>query len=232
MTHHAYYNCNTGTECGQVQTVTDALGHATMAYTSYDAYGKPLTITDPNNVTITLGYDAEERLTSRQIGTEITHYSYWAIGLLQTVTRPDGSTLTYTYDPAHRLTQISDSAGNSLVYQLDGLGNHLSETAYYPGTSPTVARTHSWAYNTLGQLYQDDSCGWNRCGWSYLTYSYDGNGNSNNAIVAPLSRNTTNVYDGLKSKNPSHRSERRGKRTSCTILTTIRSPSIKIPRDS
>ena len=196
VTHYSYYNCTTGAQCGQLATVTDALGHVT-SYNSYNAFGQPLSITDPNGVGITLGYDARERLTSWQIGPETTHYSYLPIGLLQTVTRPDGSTLSNTYDAAHRLTQVTDGAGNSLVYQLDGLGNHLSETANYPGTPQTYSRVHSWHYNTLGRMDQDIPAAATTA--VTTTYGYDGNGNQT-TIAAPLTRDTTNVYDALNRK--------------------------------
>ena len=73
-TTYAYYTCTTGYQCGQVHTITDALGHITT-FNTYNAHGQPLTITDPNGVVTTLTYDLRQRLTSRQIGTETTSYS-------------------------------------------------------------------------------------------------------------------------------------------------------------
>ena len=52
-TTYLYYTCTTGVQCGMVNTVTDALGHITT-YNTYNSYGQPLTITDPNNVVTTL----------------------------------------------------------------------------------------------------------------------------------------------------------------------------------
>jgi len=60
---------------------------------TYNTYGQPLTITDPNGVVATLTYDARSRVTSHQVGTETTGLSYYPTGLLQTVTLPDRSTL-------------------------------------------------------------------------------------------------------------------------------------------
>ncbi len=117
-TTYAYYTCTSGFQCGQVQTITDALGHITT-FNTYNAHGQPLMVTDPNGVVTTLTYDLRQRLTSRQIGTETTSYSYYPTGLLQTVTLPDSSTLTYTYDAAHRLTDITDGLGNHIHYTLD-----------------------------------------------------------------------------------------------------------------
>ena len=63
-TTYAYYTCTTGSQCGQLQTVTDALGHVTT-YNTYNTFGQPLTITDPNGTVTTLTYDKRQRLLSR-----------------------------------------------------------------------------------------------------------------------------------------------------------------------
>ena len=190
-TTYAYYTCTSGAQCGQMQTVTNALGQVTT-FNTYNAYGEPLTITDPNGMVTTLAYDARQRLTSLQMGTETTSYSYYPTGLLETVTLPDASTLTLTYDGAHRLTQLADGAGNSISYALDALGNRTAESAY--DTSHTLSRTHSRAFNALSELSQDIGA----AGGSAVatTVSYDTNGNPT-AINAPLARTTANQYDAL-----------------------------------
>ena len=53
ITTYAYYTCTTGTECGQLHTATNALGHVTT-YNTYNVHGQPLTITDPNGVVTTI----------------------------------------------------------------------------------------------------------------------------------------------------------------------------------
>ncbi len=190
-TTYAYYTCTTGSQCGMLQTVTDPVGNVTT-YNTYNAHGQPLTITDPNGVVTTLTYDTRLRLTSRQVGTETTSFSYYPTGLLKQVTLPDSSYILYTYDNAHRLTQISDGAGNSIQYTLDNMGNRTAEKTYDP--SSILHRTHTRAYNTLNELYQDV----NAAGTSAVTttYGYDSNANQT-SIAAPLSRNTTNYYDPL-----------------------------------
>ena len=47
-----YYDCNTGAECGQLQSVTNALGH-TNTYDVYDAAARLLQSTDANGVVTT-----------------------------------------------------------------------------------------------------------------------------------------------------------------------------------
>jgi RHS repeat-associated protein len=190
-TTYAYYTCTTGSQCGQLQTVTDPVGNVTT-YNTYNAHGQPLTITDPNGVVTTLTYDARTRLTSRQVGTETTSFSYYPTGLLKQVTLPDSSYVLYTYDGAHRLTQISDGAGNSIQYTLDAMGNRTATKTYDP--SSVLHLTHTRVYNTLNELYQDVNAA--NTSAVTTTYSYDNNGNQT-AIAAPLSRNTTDAYDPL-----------------------------------
>jgi RHS repeat-associated protein len=190
-TTYAYYTCTTGFQCGQVQTITDALGHITT-FNTYNAHGQPLTVTDPNGVVTTLTYDARMRLTSRQIGTETTSYSYTPTGLLQTVTLPDSSTITYTYDAAHRLTDITDGLGDHIHYTLDNMGNRTAENTYDP--SNTLKRTHGRVINALNEISQDV----NSAGTAAVTtaLSYDDNGNILNS-AAPLARSTADQYDAL-----------------------------------
>ena len=191
MTTYAYYTCTTGYQCGQINTITNALGQITT-YTTYNVHGQALTITDANNVLITLTYDARQRLKSRQVGTETTGYSYYPTGLMQAVTLPDSSTVQYSYDTAHRLTDITDGLGNKIHYTLDGMGNKTAENSYDP--NGVLHRTHTRVINSLNEIYQDV----NAAGTVAVTttFGYDNQGNQTSS-AAPLSRNTANQYDAL-----------------------------------
>jgi RHS repeat-associated protein len=187
----SYYTCTTGAQCGQVQTVTDELSHVTT-FNTYNAFGQPLTITDPNGVLTTLTYDARQRLTSRSIAGETTSFTYYPTGMLNKITLADSSFLQYAYDAAHRPTGFSDSLGNHVAYTLDAMGNRKVESVYDP--SNTLTRTRSHVYNTLGELYQDIAAAGTAA--VTTTYSYDPNGNET-GIAAPLGRNSANSYDAL-----------------------------------
>jgi RHS repeat-associated protein len=191
LTTYSYYTCSTGYECGQLHTVTDALGHTTT-YTSYNAHGQPLSLTDANGIVTALTYDARQRLTSRSTGGEATTFEYWPTGLLKKTTLPDGSFLLNTYDPAHRLIRTEDNLGNRIEYTLDAMGNRTADNVYDPTLS--LRRTHGRVFNTLNQLWKDV----NAAGTAAVTttYGYDANGNQN-AITAPLGRSTTQVFDEL-----------------------------------
>jgi YD repeat-containing protein len=190
-TTYQYYTCTTGSQCGELDTVTDPVGNVTT-YNTYNAFGQPLTLTDPNGVLTTLTYDKRQHLTSRQVGSELTSFSYYPTGLLKEVTLPDNSYLVYTYDGAHRLTQVTDEAGNYVKYTLDSMGNRTAVNSYDP--SGVLHFTHARVINALNEVYQDISA----AGTAAVTtsFGYDNNGNQTSAD-APLSRNTASQYDAL-----------------------------------
>ena len=189
VTSYTYHECTTGVQCGQVSTVTNALGQVT-SYATYDVHGQPLTIVDPNGLTTTLTYDARQRLTSSTAGTEKTSYEYWLTGLLKKVTLPDASALTYDYDAAHRLTSITDGAGNRVVYTLDALGNRTREQRF--DASGALAQTRTQVFNALNQLSQQVTAAGTPA--VATTFGYDANGNRTSSN-APLARTTTRAYD-------------------------------------
>jgi RHS repeat-associated protein len=199
VTTYTYYTCTTGYQCGQLNTVSNALGHVTT-YNSYNAYGQPTQITDANGLVTNLAYDLRQRLTDRCTGStlpgcsggELTHLDYWPTGLLKKVTNPDASYVEYAYDAAHRLTQINDGALNRIVYSLDAAGNRTAENTYDPGNA--LRRTHTRIFNTLNQLWKDV----NAAGTANVTttFGYDNNGNQT-SVNAPLSRNSSSLYDEL-----------------------------------
>jgi YD repeat-containing protein len=104
-------------------------------------------------VVTTLTYDERRRLRFQDRGGELTEYRYQPTGLLEQIVAPDGSTLTYTYDAAHRLTDIQDSLGNLLHYELDAMGNW--ETEQTKNASGTLVRTRTREYNPLNRLERE-----------------------------------------------------------------------------
>lgn len=176
---------------GQVETVTNAAGHVTQI-TEYNAHGQPLTIVDPNNLTTTLAYDSRQRLTSRNVGGEITSYEYDGVGQLTKVTLPDSSFLSYTYDAAHRLKEIGDNLGNRILYTLDAMGNRTLEEVRDPANA--LAQTRSRVYSSLNRLAQEIGAA-----GQMTAYAYDNQGNVT-AIDGPLAGTvdvTANLYDAL-----------------------------------
>ncbi len=85
-----------------------------------------------------------------------------------------------------------DGALNKVVYTLDNMGNRTAENTYDP--SNALRRTHTRVFNTLSQLWKDV----NAAGTTAVTtsFTYDANGNQT-AAAAPLSRNSSSLYDEL-----------------------------------
>lgn len=173
---------------GQIQSVTNALGQIT-SITSYDANGRPLSLTDPNGLTTTLSYTPRGWLTSKTVGSQTTGYSYDNVGQLTQISTPDGQLITYTYDPAHRLTDIQDGLGNRIHYTLDAMGNRTRQDTY--DATGTLSATHSRSFDALNRLYQDIGA-LNQT----TTYGYDASGNLKSA-TDPLNHSTSYQYDAL-----------------------------------
>jgi RHS repeat-associated protein len=193
VTTYTYYanDPSEGLNRGMLHTVIDALGHATT-FSNYHANGQPQTITDPNGLGTTLGYDARMRLSSSNRGGETTGYTYTPSGQLDVVTLPDGSTLDYDYDAAQRLIRVKDGLNNRIEYTLDNMGNRTAENSYDP--SNALAKTLSRQYNNLNRLIKD--IGGTSPTTQVTQYAYDPNGNLK-TVTDALSRVTTNFYDAL-----------------------------------
>lgn len=137
---------------GQVREVDNALGQTTTV-DSYNAAGRPLQITDPNGLVISLGYDAMNRLTSLTAGTETTQYRYDAVGELVEMIAPDGRTTAYGYDAAHRLTSIARADGSKQVFTLDAAGDVTQVQIL--DASGQIAYSHHRVYDALGRVAKD-----------------------------------------------------------------------------
>jgi len=87
---------------------------------TYDAAGNLITASNAT-ISYTLGYDANNRLTSTtdNLGRTIS-YTLDANGNRTKMTAPDGRITTYAYDAKNRLTQLTDN-GNAYVFTYDAL---------------------------------------------------------------------------------------------------------------
>ncbi|MDX1914883.1 MAG: IPTL-CTERM sorting domain-containing protein [Methylophilus sp.] len=188
---------------GQLQSVTDALGHITQ-YTRYNHHGQVEQMIDANNVVTEMTYDLRQRMLTRTVaaGTTLaatTQLEYDAVGQLKKIIRPEASHIDYTYDAAHRLTDITDTLGNQVHYTLDTEGN-ITQTDYRNPDGSTLKRD-TFAYDALNRL-QHVIDGHD----NIETHAYDPNGNLTQVIdgkskltqytVDKLDR-TTQVQDAL-----------------------------------
>ncbi|GEM_PF-973907 len=149
VTTLSYYTCTTGGACGQLQSITNALGQITT-FDAYDGAGRLTQMTDPNGLRTNYAYDARGRVTTITQtppggSARVTTYTYNAANNVTSVTFPDGILLTYTYDAAQKLRQVTDNQGNKVVYTYDLKGNRTQEATYDPAN--TLVRQIDTAYD-------------------------------------------------------------------------------------
>jgi YD repeat-containing protein len=188
-----YYECTTGGQCGQLESVTNALGHVTT-YDSYDDHGRVLEMTDANGVVTTYAYDLRGRTTSITWAppagpARTTTYTYDDAGQLETIEAPNGTLLAYAYDAAHNLVSITDNLGNSIEYGYDLNGNRTSEDVY--DTSSTLKKTIDYTYDARNRIDTINSAG------SITDLVFDAAGNLTDE-TDPNSNDTDHDYDSLK----------------------------------
>jgi len=154
----------------QRTVMTDGTGTTTW---TFDAVGRPITITQPNVGNVGYGYDsAGDRtrlsypdgkvvtyaydLAARLVNVtdwqfKTTSYSYNALGQPITVTLPNGVTSRYSYDNAGRLAVISHTTLTQTLgvytYTLDAMGNRVQVTETLP-----ITNTMSLALTSRGSI--------------------------------------------------------------------------------
>ncbi len=161
-TTYAYFadTDSDATRAGQLQSVTDALGHSVQfsgvaGSSGYTPFGNPQSTSDPNHVSTQYVYDARGRLLSRSLlpvgegdQTLTTRMSYDAAGRRTQQTLPAGNATFYTYDTSDRVTQIK-RADTSLAQHERLLVTYDAAdatTAVAAQTCPTPAAVcASWA---------------------------------------------------------------------------------------
>ena len=136
-----YYDCNTGAECGQIEKVTNALGHVTH-YNNYDDSARLKQTTDANGVVTDYTYHLRgwlETVTQTppagsfpDAQARVTTYEYDSVGQLIKTTLPDGSEQNYVYDASHALREVYDNLGNKIEYTYDSRGNRTDELVKDP----------------------------------------------------------------------------------------------------
>ena len=183
-------------EFGDVQTITDPLGH-TIKYT-YDPNRNVVTEQDGDSNTTTYVYDFDneqtevERADSPQT-TLITNYN--ADGTINYQKDGKGNkTITYGYDSLGRVISEEDADGNTTNYTLDGDGN--VDATQVPGGNcaagpPTGCITET--YDADSELktvtYSDGTTP------DITNMTYDGDGHR--LTMVDGTGTTTDVYDSL-----------------------------------
>ena len=155
-----------GTPSGDLETVTDPLGHATTF--GYDTLGRRTTVTDAAQHTSTTTYDGRGRatrvtspdqthtdfvydLSGHRIRTtdplgRTTRWIYDEYGLLGQVVDALNGTTSYEYDLDGQLTALTDAKGQKTAFEHDTTGRAVKVT--YPGSA-----YESFTYDAAGRLW-------------------------------------------------------------------------------
>ena len=195
VTTLSYYACSSGTQCGQLASITNALSQTTH-YDSYDNHGRVTQSTSPVGVITTYSYDVRGRfiqlIQTPPAGKGIartTTFSYDNAGQLLSVTTPDNITLNYRYDPAHDLRSITDNLGNRIEYRYDLKGNRIDESIKDPNGN--LIKTVQTGYDLRNRVQTINSAG------SITQRIYDAVGNLVSEIDPNLNPASTHSYDAL-----------------------------------
>ena len=193
ITTLAYYDCNSGAQCGQLQSVTNAAGHVS-SYDTYDAVARLTQSTDANGVVTNYVYHPRGWLLSMtQVpptgATRVTTYEYDNVGQLIKTVMPDGTEQNYVYDAAHDLREIFDNLGNSVAYKYDAKGNRTEELVRDP--DGTLVRSTITSYDIRNFIESINN------GGSVTQLINDAVGNLSTQTDPNVNPSTSNSFDAL-----------------------------------
>ena len=157
-----YYVCATGSECGELSSVVNALGHTTT-YDAYDADGRVTRIVDANGISTDYQYDGLGRLAhvtetpapGSGLAPRTTTVVYNDYGLPISSTDGAGISLAYSFDSAMNLTLMSRADGDQLEFAHDSRGNAIYEARKRP--DGTTAYWMNRRYDEDGRLIKTQS---------------------------------------------------------------------------
>ena len=149
VTTLTYYPNGSGYDSGNLNSVTNAMGHIT-SYSNYNIHGQAESLADTNGLVTTRTYDSKGRLVTSSVGGLTTSYTYTIAGNLSIVTQPGDRTVTYDYDTAGRVERMTDNLGNSIVYTYDTEGRKTGEQVTDP--SGGLKQFSNFEYDDSGRL--------------------------------------------------------------------------------
>ncbi len=200
-TYRYYLTSGTGWLAGDLQSITDGVGHVTT-FLSYDGAGRITRVSDANGTLTDFAYDGRGRPIRRTIrdkadGSSAATDAIWSAaynsnGMLYYFSDADGSYWNHTYDAGYRMTDVTTRVGK-LHFAYDAGGNRtLSQVLTSGGV---VTRSVTQRFDILGRMIgASDGLGNPIYNASYSD-SFDGNGNVVHAANATDEYRRT--FDGL-----------------------------------
>ena len=155
--------------------IVDGVSYTTLR--NYDALGRIVALTSPDNETINYTYNRQSGV-DKVVGnkTYVSSVTYSATGQMLSLTYGNGTVTNYQYDPktlrlTHLTTQDSQSTKlQDLSYAFDNIGNVKTLT----DASPTGTNTQSFEYDDLYRLTKSTGAGYGTVSYQYDPYrQYD-----------------------------------------------------------
>ncbi len=170
----------------------DSAGNYTVQY-GYDAASNRTSMTDPQSLPTSYGYDTLNRLNSLAFNGQNPGFGfgYDVLSRRNSLTRPNGVNTTYNYDSVSRLLSVLHQLGSTTLdgasYTYDSAGNRSSKTDLRTNV------TSNYGYDPIYQLTQVTQ------GSSTTeSYNYDKVGNRLSSLgVSPYSYNTSNELTSI-----------------------------------
>lgn len=157
-------------DSGQLATITNPLKQV-VKIGSYNANGRPTSITDVNGNAHTFTYNQDDQLlTASLVGAKRT-FTYDKNGKLASYTDADGVVTDFAINYWGHLTQVTDGLGNTDSFTLNSQGKPTQETIVDKATGDTVFKQSATydGFNRLKTLV--DATG------DTTTFTYDAAGN-------------------------------------------------------
>jgi YD repeat-containing protein len=157
---------------GKLATVTDQLSHVFTVNTA-NGTGQPTQTTDQNSVVTNYTYNNRNWMLTKSIvaspSNELTTFTYIKSGQPDIITLPDSSTINYDYDTAQRVTKITNTAGETINYTLNAMGEPSAVSI--KNSTGTVKNSWTATYDVLGDILTRVGAGG---AGQTTTYAYDG----------------------------------------------------------
>ncbi|ODS23863.1 hypothetical protein AB835_06435, partial [Candidatus Endobugula sertula] len=201
----AYYDCaDTGNpNCGQLQTLTNALGHK-VRFTQYTASGLVSQMIDDNGLVTDTQYDGLQRVIQIEQydqaapthkRTTRIHYR-GAKKHIASASYANGLVVNYVYDDKQRVTEVKDNLGNRMTYRYDEDDQPIVEQTFgttnnQRGGTEQLQNTVEHTYNQLDVITQINHAG------SMTQFNPDGYGNIDSSIDPNANPQTEYTYDPL-----------------------------------
>ncbi|NRQ39195.1 hypothetical protein HII36_46350 [Nonomuraea sp. NN258] len=187
----------------QIQTVTrKSAGQDDQKFSyGYDDRGNVTSRTYPDGTKVTLGYDADSRLTSQSVtggvagGTSTWEFGYDAAGRRTSTTLPTGGlTEKRVYDEAGRLTGISAGSVSAFELTLDEVGNPTKAVTTRGERTESVAYAYDNVDRVTSACYSATSCATGSQLAGRIDYTYDLVGNRLTQKRTGTAGNDTTTY--------------------------------------